>query len=74
MSNKKRNRESRVRRLAHRRGYVVRKSRRRKFVPQLNDFGWYMLIETNRNLVVLGERFDASLDDIESFLGYPNAA
>jgi hypothetical protein len=32
-----------------------------------DDFGGYMLLEANRNLVVLGERYDATLDDIEAF-------
>lgn len=66
--------ESRIRRLARRHGYLVRKSRARKYVPTMNDFGEYMLIEPNRNLVVLGERFNASLDDIETFFSSPKAA
>ena len=68
------NRENGIRRLARRYGYAVRKSRGRKYVPHADNFGEFMLVEANRNLVVLGERFDASLDDIEFFLGPPKAA
>jgi hypothetical protein len=63
------NRENRIRRLARRHGCVLRKSRARKYVPTMNDWGEFMVIEADRNLVVLGERFNASLDDIEWFLG-----
>jgi hypothetical protein len=68
------NRENRVRRVARRQGYVVRKSRARKYVPTMNDRGEFMLIEANRNVVVLGERFNASLDDIDSFFRPRKAA
>ena len=61
--------ENRIRRLARRHGCVLRKSRSRKYVPTMNDRGEFMLIEADRNLVVLGERFNASLDDIEWFFG-----
>ena len=37
--------ENRVRRLARRRGYVVRKSREWKYVPTLENHGEYMLID-----------------------------
>jgi hypothetical protein len=58
--------ESRVRRLARREGYVVRKSRAREW--RYNDQTEFRLIEPERNLIVLGERFDVSLDDIETWL------
>jgi hypothetical protein len=48
------------------RGYVVRKSRQRKCVPNSNNFGDYMLIDAYRNLIVLGEKFDATLQDIKT--------
>ena len=66
--------EARIRRLARHHGYVVRKSRGRNRVPHANDFGDYMLIEASRNVVVLGERFNATLDDIEAFFGARKAA
>ncbi len=37
--------ENRVRRLARRHGYVVRKSREWKYVPTLENHGEYMLID-----------------------------
>jgi len=59
--------ESTVRSRARRRGYVIRKSRQWKHVPHGNNYGDYMLVSFN-NCVVLGERFDATLDDIDEFL------
>jgi hypothetical protein len=61
-----RTRENRARRLARRYGYVLRKSRARKHWTVDNQ-GRFVVVHANRNLVVLGERFDASLDDIELF-------
>jgi hypothetical protein len=37
-------------------------------VPHSNNLGEYMLLDAARNLIVLGQRFDATLDDIEAFL------
>jgi hypothetical protein len=60
--------ESRVRSMARRRGYLVRKSRERLHVPNLDNFGDYMLIDASTNFVVLGSRFNTSLADIETYL------
>jgi hypothetical protein len=60
-------REDRVRRLARKNGYYICKSRERKYVPHANNHGEYMLVN-DRNGVVLGERYNASLDQIESYL------
>jgi hypothetical protein len=68
------NRESRVRRLARHHGYAVRESRERKYVPHSQNSGDFMLINPRRNTVVLGERFNATLDDIEAFFDHPEAA
>ena len=57
--------ENRVRKLAARLGYRVEMSR----LPlDTDNRGKFQLIESDRNMVVLGERFDASLDDIEAYL------
>jgi len=58
--------EASVRRHAKRLGYYVAKSRRRK--PNIDNHGYYRLIDTNNHWVVLGERFDARLEDIDEFL------
>ena len=63
-----RRQESRVRSKAARAGYRVCKSRQWKHVPHLDNFGEYMLVEAANNLVVLGQRYDATLDDIEEYL------
>ncbi len=61
-------RENRVRSRAARHGYRVRKSRQWKHVPNLDNFGDYMLADAETGIVVIGPRFDASLDEIEAFL------
>jgi hypothetical protein len=60
--------EASVRSLARRRGYRVHKSRQWKHVPNLDNFGDYMLCDARTNFAVLGSRFDATLDDIEAYL------
>jgi hypothetical protein len=60
--------ESRVRRLARREGYTVRRSRERKHVPNIDNHGEFMLIESDRNIPALGWRHDATLDEIDAFL------
>jgi hypothetical protein len=37
-------------------------------VPNLDNHGRYMLIENDRNFIVLGDRYDATLEDIEEWL------
>jgi hypothetical protein len=73
MANTDKNWEGRVRRLARRRGYVLRKSRARKHWT-MNNQGQFLVFHANRNLVVLGERFDATLDDIERLFSFREAA
>ena len=57
--------QSRVRKLAAGLGYRVETSRQ---PVHADNAGQFQLIETDRSVVVLGERFDASLDDIEAYL------
>ena len=57
--------ENRVRRLAASSGYRVETSRQ---PLDRDNAGQFQLIESARSMVVMGERFDASLDDIEAFL------
>lgn len=60
--------ESSVRHMAKRYGYAVRKSRQRKHVPNMDNFGDYMLVDERSNFVVFGSRFDATLEEIDDFL------
>ncbi len=60
--------ESRIRRKAKRCGYQIHKSRKWKHVPNLDNFGEYMLINRDGNLPVLGHRYDATLGEIEVYL------
>ncbi len=62
--------ESRLRRKAQRLGYVIYKSRERTY--HSNNEGEYQLCD-NRNTVRLGSNYDASLDDIDSFLAEAEA-
>jgi hypothetical protein len=56
--------ESRVRSLATRRGHRVLKSRQQ---IHLDNCGEYMLLRNDDNICVLGNRYDATLDDIEEY-------
>ena len=57
--------ENRVRKLAAKLGYRLEVSR----LPLHTDNrGKFQLIESARSMVVLGERFDASLNEIEAYL------
>ncbi len=60
--------ESTVRSKARRMGYIMRKSREWKHVPNCDNYGEFMLVEAERNIVVYGERFDATLGDIWEYL------
>jgi hypothetical protein len=48
------------------RGYSIHKSRNRSM--HIDNHGEYMLVLNDMNCIVLGERFDASLDDIAEYL------
>lgn len=56
--------ESRVRKLAGRRGYRVIKSRRQLSCDNQGEF----MLADDRNHIVLGSQFDASLEEIETYL------
>ena len=58
--------EQRIRKLANRHGYSVRKDRARSY--SLNHHGLFRLVNPYTNCIVMGERFDVSLEDIENFL------
>lgn len=57
--------KSALRRRARKLGFVIRKSRAAESTDQC---GGFMLIEADRNLIVLGGRFDATFDDIAAIL------
>lgn len=67
-STNEKSQEDCVRRLAMRNGYVVRKSRQWKNVPNPNNHGEYMLVDARTNIPVCGSYYDATLDDLELFL------
>ena len=47
---------------------MIRKSRQRNHVPNSINHGDYMVVDALRNIVVLGERYDATLEGIDAFL------
>jgi precorrin-6B methylase 1 len=58
--------ESAVRARARRLGYAIHKSRSRSIHE--DNLGKYALVKDDGNFVVLGERFDASLEEIAEYL------
>jgi hypothetical protein len=56
---------ARLKERAIRKGYRISKSSQ---PLNLNNKGQYRLIDWDHNTVILGERFDASLEAIEEFL------
>lgn len=64
-------REARLRRLAHRRGCSIRKSRVR--TRRVDDLGGYRLLDHQTTgshdvAIAAGERFELDLDDLERIL------
>jgi len=58
--------ESTLRARARKLGYSIHKSRLRSIDE--DNLGKYALVKKDGNSVVLGERFDASLEDIAEYL------
>jgi hypothetical protein len=58
--------ESAVRARARKLGYAIHKSRSRSVHE--DNLGKYALVKEDSNDVVLGERFDASLEEIAQYL------
>lgn len=66
-------REQRLRRRLQAEGLALRKSRLRG-APHIDDLGDYRVIHEQYNAVVVGSRFEYSLDDIEDwFASRPEA-
>lgn len=63
--------EARVRKLAERNGYHVKKLRGQW---NLDNQGEFMLIRNSDNIPMLGFRFDASLDEIEAYFAEEEGA
>jgi hypothetical protein len=64
MDNQTKTQENKLRRMAKRQGYTIKKSRERYIYPySATNFGEYML--TRGDDIILGNRYDATLKDIE---------
>jgi hypothetical protein len=60
--------ESSARRALKKLGYVLRKSRQRSHIPNIDNLGDYMIVHAGRNMVVAGGKYDMTLRDIEKWL------
>ena len=58
-------RARRLRKIAQKRGFMLRKSRG---PLSLDNHGEFMIVDPSRNVVVAGERFDLDLDAVEAWL------
>jgi hypothetical protein len=58
--------DARLRRMAQRHGYTVRKSRWR--LDSIDNLGGYMVVDPAANLVVAGARFDLTGADVAAWL------
>ena len=58
------NLEQKLRRALNKNGYILRKSRK---PISINNLGEYMVVDAFTNAVVVGARFEYSLDDITDF-------
>jgi hypothetical protein len=59
-------RENRLRRMARRQGFALRKSRTRD--PYAISFGRYWLVDVELNAAMVGDQWGVDLDAIEAFL------
>lgn len=66
MKNAEKTKENRLRREAKKNGLRLHKSRVR--YPNYFNRGGYMLVDTFRDIVVGGDRYNMTLDDVESYL------
>jgi hypothetical protein len=62
-----RTRDNRLRRVALRRGFILRKSGMKD--PQATNYNGYMITRADTGLIVLGQGYGASVDDVAEFLG-----
>jgi len=66
MDEKEKREDSRLRKMAARRGYQLCKSRER--TTHANNHGGYMIVEVERNTIAAGPDFDMSLEEVKAFL------
>ena len=57
-------REKKIRRVLEKQGYRLEKSRGGE---SIDDRGGYRIVDAQRNAIEAGERFDLSLEEVETF-------
>ena len=60
--------DSQLRSIARRAGYALHKSRQWKHVPNLDNYGGYMIVDSATNSVVAGSRFELDLPVVAAWL------
>ena len=60
------NREARLRKLLHKEGYRLRKSRIR--TPNGDNLGGYMILDGHSNSVMAGDKYQLDLDQVAEFI------
>jgi hypothetical protein len=58
--------DGRLRRLARRKGYILRRSRWRRY--SIDNLGGYMIVDPDTNSCVAGERYDLEPSYVEAWL------
>lgn len=59
------NKEQQLHRALRKEGYSLRKSRK---AVSIDNLGGYMIVNSYRNVVVAGSRYELSLDDVADWL------
>jgi hypothetical protein len=59
------NKEQQLRRALRKEGYSLHKSRK---AVSIDNLGGYMIVNSYRNVVVAGSRYELSLDDVAEWL------
>ena len=61
-------RENKARRRARRQGLILRKSRLRNWIGNVDGYQGYMIVNASTNFIEAGENFDLSLEQVEEYL------
>ena len=64
-----RRRTARARRALAKQGYALHKGRAHSW--NVNDQGGFRIVDADRNLIVAGERYDMTLEDVERYCSAP---
>ena len=66
MDNQEKVKENYLRRAATRQGFILKKSKAKKW--NVDNYQGWQIVDAQRNIIVAGEKFDMTLESVESFL------